>query len=80
MFDGGQRRRLASLGQKFLRAFRRQRSQNWLPDSGGDRQLSIVYGPTSPWGKREALRLEREQHKLSEKVDADYAHHQLGQP
>ncbi|CAM9410160.1 unnamed protein product, partial [Hapterophycus canaliculatus] len=70
IFDEGQRRRLASLGQKFLRAFRRERARDWLPDLGGDRQLSIVYGPTSPWGKREALRMEHEQHKQSAKVTA----------
>ncbi|CAM9874733.1 unnamed protein product, partial [Scytosiphon promiscuus] len=69
-FDKGQRRRLATLGQKFLRAFRREKSRGWLPDRGSDHQLSIVYGPTSPWGKREALRLEREQHKQSAKVTA----------
>eukprot|EP00903_Cladosiphon_okamuranus_P009623 g9159.t1 len=67
-FDEGQRRRLASLGQKFLRAFRRERSRDWLPNRGSDRQLSIVYGPASPWGKREALRLQREKNKQSEKV------------
>lgn len=68
MFDEGQRRRLASLGQKFLRAFRRERSRDWLPNRGSDRQLSIVYGPSSPWGKREALRLQREKTKQTEKV------------
>lgn len=68
IFDETQRRRLASLGQKFLRAFRRERSRDWLPNRGSDRQLSIVYGPSSPWGKREALRLRREKNKQSEKV------------
>lgn len=58
---------MASLGQKFLRTFRRERARNWLRRQGGDRQLSIVYGPSSPWGKREALRLHRDQSK-SEKV------------
>eukprot|EP00752_Nemacystus_decipiens_P007019 g6297.t1 len=70
IFDEAQRRRLASLGEKFLRAFRRERSRDWLPNRGSDRQLSIVYGPSSPWGKREALRLQREHNKLSEKVTA----------
>ncbi|CAN0086536.1 unnamed protein product, partial [Ectocarpus fasciculatus] len=70
IFDETQRRRLASLRQKLLRTFRRERSRNWLPKRGGDRQLSIVYGPSSPWGKREALRLQREQHKQFEKVTA----------
>lgn len=68
IFDEGQRRRLASLGQRFLRAFRRERSRAWLPSRGSDRQLSIVYGPSSPWGKREALRLQHEEKKQSEKV------------
>lgn len=68
IFDQSQRRRLASLGQKFLRTFLRERARNWLPDRGGDRQLSIVYGPSSPWGKREALRLQREQYQHIEKV------------
>lgn len=68
MFDEGQRLRLASLGQKFLRAFRRERSRDWLPNRGSDRQLSIVYGPSSPWGKREAHRLQRERNKQTEKV------------
>lgn len=71
LFDEAQRRRLASLGHKFLRAFRRERSRDWLPNRGSDRQLSIVYGPSSPWGKREALRVQREKHKQSEKVAAD---------
>ncbi|CBN77383.1 hypothetical protein Esi_0053_0077 [Ectocarpus siliculosus] len=70
IFDETQRRRLACLRQKLLRTFRRERSRNWLPKRGGDRQLSIVYGPSSPWGKREALRLQREQHKQFEKVTA----------
>lgn len=68
IFDETQRRRLAGLREKLLRTFRRERSRNWLPKRGGDRQLSIVYGPSSPWGKREALRLQREQHKQFEKV------------
>ena len=59
---------MASLGQKFLRTFRRERARNWLRRQGGDRQLSMVYGPSSPWGKREALRLQCEQSKHSEKV------------
>ncbi|CAM9615190.1 unnamed protein product, partial [Ectocarpus sp. 13 AM-2016] len=70
IFDETQRRRLACLGQKLLRTFRRERSRNWLPKRGGDRQLSIVYGPSSPWGKREALRLQREQHEQFDKVTA----------
>ncbi|CAN0177537.1 unnamed protein product, partial [Ectocarpus sp. 4 AP-2014] len=70
IFDETQRRRMACLRQKLLRTFRRERSRNWLPKRGGDRQLSIVYGPSSPWGKREALRLQREQQKQFEKVTA----------
>lgn len=73
IFDEGQRRRLASLGQKFLRTFRRERSRDWLPNRGGDRQLSIVYGPSSPWGRREALRLQREENKQFEKVSGTVA-------
>lgn len=59
---------MASLGQKFLRAFQRERARNWLPSLGGDRQLSIVYGPSSPWGKREAIRLRLAKAQKLEKV------------
>lgn len=59
---------MASLGQKFLRTFRRERAKNWLPNRGGDRQLSIVYGAASSWGERETLRMHREQSKNLKKV------------
>lgn len=71
-FDESQRRRIASLGQKLLRAFRRQQARNWSPPHGGDRQLSIVYGPCSSWGKREAQNLRRERSMQLRKVREIY--------
>ncbi|CAM9207749.1 unnamed protein product, partial [Sphacelaria rigidula] len=70
-FDEGQRSRLACLGQKFLRTFRRERARNWRPNHGKDRLLSVVYGPSSSWGEKEALRRLHEETRQLQTVTAN---------